>query len=150
MLIRNMTETDLSEVCAIEQETFSDPWSEEDFRGSLHEANNGYLIAEIDENVVGYCGYWGIAGEGYIYNIAVKKEYRRQQIGYQLLKKLIETSQDKGVDTFTLEVRSTNEAAIHLYETLGFERAGIRKDFYSKPKEDAVIMWRKPIQQFPL
>ena len=150
MLIRNMTETDLPEVCAIEQETFSDPWSEEDFRGSINEVNNGYLIAEIDENVVGYCGYWGIAGEGYIYNVAVKKEYRRQQIGYQLLKKLIEISQDKGVDTFTLEVRSSNEAAIHLYETLGFERVGLRKDFYSKPNEDAVIMWWKPIQQFPL
>jgi ribosomal-protein-alanine N-acetyltransferase len=150
MLIRNMTEIDLPEVCAIERETFSDPWSEEDFRGSLSEANNGYLIAEIEGCVVGYCGYWGIAGEGYIYNVAVKKEYRRQQIGYQLLKNLIESSKDKGVDTFTLEVRSSNEAAIHLYETLGFERAGIRKDFYSKPKEDAVIMWWKPIQQFPL
>jgi ribosomal-protein-alanine N-acetyltransferase len=146
MLIRTMTEADLPEVCAIEQETFSDPWSEEDFYSSLNEANNGYLIAEIDGSVVGYCGYWGIAGEGYIYNVAVKKDYRRQQIGYQLLKNLLDTSLEKGIATFTLEVRSSNEAAIRLYEGLGFERAGLRKDFYSKPKEDAVIMWLKPIQ----
>jgi ribosomal-protein-alanine N-acetyltransferase len=145
-----MTEADLTEVCAIEQETFSDPWSEEDFRSSLREANNGYLIAEIDGKVAGYCGYWGIAGEGYIYNVAVKKEYRRQQIGQGMLKNLIASSLDKGIATFTLEVRSSNEAAIQLYQRLGFERAGLRKDFYSKPKEDAVIMWLKPIQQFPL
>lgn len=150
MLIRNMTETDLSEVCAIEQVTFSDPWSEGDFRSSLQEKNNGYLVAEIDQKIVGYCGYWGIVGEGYIYNVAVKKEYRNQRIGYRMLENLIDTSKSKGIVSFTLEVRSSNEAAIHLYETLGFEATGIRKDFYSKPNEDAVIMWLKPIQQFPL
>jgi ribosomal-protein-alanine N-acetyltransferase len=150
MLIRMMTETDLSEVCAIEQETFSDPWSEEDFRSSMREANNGYLVAEIDQKIIGYCGYWGIVGEGYIYNVAVKKEYRNQRIGYRMLENLIETSKSKGIASFTLEVRSSNEAAIHLYETLGFKAAGIRKDFYTKPNEDAVIMWLKPIQQFPL
>jgi len=57
MEIRKMTEADLSEVFAIEQETFSDPWSEEDFLSSMNEVNNGYLIAEIDGKVVGYCGY---------------------------------------------------------------------------------------------
>jgi ribosomal-protein-alanine N-acetyltransferase len=145
-----MTEADLPEVCAIEQDTFSDPWSKEDFCSSVHEENNGYLIAEIDGKVVGYCGYWGIVGEGYIYNVAVKKEYRKQRIGYHLLKNLIDMSKNKGIVSFTLEVRCSNEAAIHLYETLGFESAGVRKDFYSKPKEDAVIMWLKPIQQFPL
>jgi ribosomal-protein-alanine N-acetyltransferase len=145
-----MTEADLPEVCAIEQDTFSDPWSKEDFCSSFHEENNGYMIAEIDGKVVGYCGYWGIVGEGYIYNVAVKKEYRKQRIGYHLLKNLIDMSKNKGIVSFTLEVRCSNEAAIHLYETLGFESAGVRKDFYSKPKEDAVIMWLKPIQQFPL
>jgi ribosomal-protein-alanine N-acetyltransferase len=145
-----MTETDLPEVYAMEQEIFSDPWSEEDFRSSMQEINNGYLVAEIDQKIVGYCGYWGIVGEGYIYNVAVKKEYRNQRIGYRMLENLIETSKSKGIVSFTLEVRSSNKAAIHLYETLGFEAAGIRKDFYTKPNEDAVIMWLKPIQQFPL
>ena len=150
MMIRSMTEGDLAEVCVIEQETFSDPWSEDDFRSSLSEANNGYLVTEIDGRIVGYCGYWGIVGEGYIYNVAVKKEFRRHQIGYQMLKTLLEESESRGITSFTLEVRSSNLPAIHLYESLGFKRAGIRKDFYAKPKEDAVIMWLKPIQQFPL
>lgn len=150
MIIRKMTEADLPEVCTIEQATFSDPWSEEDFRSSLKEPGNGYLVAEAEGKIAGYCGYWGIAGEGYIYNVAVKEEYRRHRIGYQMLKTLLEESLDRGITSFTLEVRRSNEAAIRLYEALGFVSAGVRKDFYTKPKEDAVIMWLKPLQQFPL
>lgn len=146
MLIRKMTEADLPEVLTIEQETFSDPWSEEDFRSSIEEANNAYIVAVIDGYVVGYCGYWGVIGEGYIYNVAVKKEFRRHKIGYQLMKNLINESTSRGITSFTLEVRYSNEAAIRLYESLGFIRAGIRRDFYTKPKEDAVIMWLNPIQ----
>lgn len=146
MLIRKMTEEDLEQVCAIETDTFTDPWCEEDFRSSMKEANNGYLVAELDGLIAGYCGYWGISGEGYIYNVAVKKEFRGNKIGYQMLKTLLEDSFSRGITSFTLEVRCSNEPAIRLYESLGFERAGLRKDFYSKPKEDAVIMWLKPIQ----
>lgn len=146
MLIRQMTEADLPQICAIELATFSDPWSEEDFRSSIKEANNGYLIAEMDGVIAGYCGYWGIVGEGYIYNVAVKEEFRRHKIGYHMLKTLLEESKDRGITSLTLEVRASNEPAIRLYESLSFERAGIRKDFYSHPKEDAVIMWLKPIQ----
>jgi [ribosomal protein S18]-alanine N-acetyltransferase len=146
MVIRNMTEADLPEVCAIENDTFSEPWSKEDFLSSMKEKNNGYLVAEIDGKVVGYCGYWGIAGEGYIYNVAVKNEFRNQKIGYIMLNTLLKDSKNRGISSFTLEVRITNQAAIRLYKALGFERAGIRRDFYSKPKEDAVIMWLKTIQ----
>lgn len=146
MEIRDMTENDLVEVIAIEQETFSEPWNHEDFLNSLKNENNCYLVAIVEGKIAGYCGCWGIAGEGDIYNVAIKKEYRKQQIGTKLLKKLIETSIQRGITTFTLEVRSSNEPAIKLYETLGFEHSGVRKDFYSKPKEDAVIMWLKPIQ----
>ena len=150
MLIRKMTEGDLAEVYSIEQETFSDPWSEEDFCNSMREANNTYLVVEIEGTIAGYCGYWGICGEGYIYNVAVKKEFRRHRIGYQMLKELLNDAKSRGIASLTLEVRISNEPAILLYEALGFERAGIRKDFYTKPKESAVIMWLKAIQQFPL
>lgn len=146
MIIRKMTEKDIPQVCAIEKETFSEPWTEEDFRNSYQELNNGYLVAEVDESLAGYCGYWGIAGEGYIYNVAVKKEFRRNKIGYHMMKALLEDAFHRGITSLTLEVRYSNEAAIKLYESLGFERVGIRKDFYSKPKEDAVIMWLRPIQ----
>lgn len=146
MLIRRMQEDDLEQIIQIEQETFSDPWSEEDFKNSYQDVNNSYLIVEIDGKIAGYCGYWGIAGEGYIYNVAVKKEYRRQRIGYQMLKALIEQAKARGITSMTLEVRQSNEAARQLYQSLGFEEAGIRKEFYTKPIEDAVIMWLNAIQ----
>lgn len=146
MEIRTMTEADLPEVTAIEQDTFTEPWSEDDFRKAIKDKNNDYLTAEIGGKVAGYCGYWGVAGEGDIFNVAVKRECRGQQIGYAMLSELLKRAFARGITSLTLEVRITNEPAIHLYEKLGFERAGIRKDFYSKPKEDAVIMWLKPIQ----
>lgn len=150
MIIRRMRQEDLEQVCAIERESFSEPWSYEDFNTSLQNDNNSYFVVEIEGEIVAYCGYWGIAGEGQIYNVAVKKEYRRQGIGYQMLKALLKDGADRGITSFTLEVRYSNDAAIRLYESLGFVKAAVRKDFYSKPREDAVIMWLESIQQFPL
>jgi ribosomal-protein-alanine N-acetyltransferase len=146
MMIRKMTEADLPEVCVIENETFSDPWSEKDFSDSLLDEMNGYLVAVIDGRVAGYCGCWGVAGEGNIYNVAVKKEYRRCHIGETMLKTLIRQFEERGITSFTLEVRASNEPAIRLYQSLGFEAAGVRRDFYTKPKEDAIIMWLNRIQ----
>ncbi len=146
MVIRKMTQEDLEQVSLIEQEIFSEPWSKKDFLSALQEAKNGYLVAEFGGEIAGYCGYWGIAGEGYIYNVAVKDRFRRNKIGHQMLKTLLKEAESRGITSFTLEVRASNVAAIGLYEALGFEQAGIRKDFYTKPKEDAVIMWLKPIQ----
>jgi ribosomal-protein-alanine acetyltransferase len=146
MVIRNMTEMDLAEVCMIEQDTFSEPWSEMDFQDALKDANNDYLVAEIDGQVIGYCGYWGIAGEGDIYNVAVRKENRGQKIGYFMMSELLKSAKSRGITSLTLEVRNSNESAIRLYRSLGFEQTAIRKDFYSKPKEDAVIMWLHGIQ----
>jgi ribosomal-protein-alanine N-acetyltransferase len=146
MLIREMVESDIDEVCQIERETFSDPWNYEDFLNSYQNENNQYLIAEVDGRIAGYCGYWGIAGEGDIYNVAVKKEFRRQKIGIKMLNVLISQAKSRGITALTLEVRQSNEAARKLYQQLGFVDAGIRKDFYTLPKEDAVIMWLNPIQ----
>lgn len=144
--IRRMEEKDLVEVLRIEEETFSDPWTMKDFSDSFHNQNNTYLVAEVDGKLAGYCGYWGIAGEGYIYNVAVAKEFRRQRIGYTMLRALLDEAKEKGIEAITLEVRRSNLPAIRLYESLGFQDVGIRKDFYSKPTEDAVIMWLRPIQ----
>lgn len=146
MEIRRMTENDLPFVMEIEESSFSEPWSEDSFRSSLRDSKNDYLVAVIDDKVVGYCGYWGILDEGCIYNVAVKEEFRGQKIGQGMLSALIEQAFARGITSLTLEVRVSNEPAIRLYESLGFERAGIRKDFYAKPKEDAVIMWLKMMQ----
>jgi ribosomal-protein-alanine N-acetyltransferase len=146
MEVRKMKESDLTQVCIIEQEIFSEPWSEEDFRKSLNEQNNGYLVASAYGCIAGYCGYWGAAPEAYIYNVAVKKEFRRQHIAYRMLERLVEDARAKQIDAITLEVRYSNAPAIGLYQQLGFEQGGIRRDFYVKPREDALIMWLKSIQ----
>ncbi|NLL01121.1 MAG: ribosomal protein S18-alanine N-acetyltransferase [Clostridiales bacterium] len=145
MLIREMKAVDVDEVYAIEKETFSDPWSKSSFLNSISEPNNHYLVAIIEGRIVGYCGYWGIAGEGYIYNVAVKPSHRRHGIGFRMLEELITQAKARGISSLTLEVRKSNMSAIILYKKLGFTEAGIRKEFYTNPIEDAIIMWREPI-----
>lgn len=146
MNIRRMTEEDLEEVCKIEKDTFSEPWTREDFDHSIKNTNNRYLVVEEQGCIAGYCGYWGVVGEGYIYNVAVRKDFRRRQIGLSMLRELIQQAFKMGISSLTLEVRFSNHAAIELYERLGFVNSGVRRDFYSKPKEDAVIMWLRLIQ----
>ena len=141
MIIRKMEERDVCEVVTIEEETFSSPWSAESFIQESKKENNIYLVVEDNEKVIGYCGLWGIAGEGQITNVAVSKENRDRGIGKQMLTRLIELGVEQGLEAFTLEVREGNKRALHLYESLGFTSAGIRKNFYSKPTENAVIMW---------
>jgi ribosomal-protein-alanine N-acetyltransferase len=146
LLIRSMTEDDIPEVIAIETDTFSYPWTGEDFKRAISEPNNRYLTARADGRVAGYCGYWGVAGEGHICNVAVMKEYRGRKIGYHMMVHMIAEAMSRGITSLTLEVRRSNTAAIKLYERLGFISEGIRKDFYIMPREDAVIMWRRWIQ----
>ena len=74
--------------------------------------------------------------------MAVKRQLRGHGIGRRLLEELMRIGKERGAFAYTLEVRVSNQAAIHLYEKLGFTSFGIRKNFYEKPKEDAMIMWR--------
>ena len=136
-----MIDKDLKQVCDIENDTFSEPWSYRSFSNSLTSKDNTYLVAEEDGEILGYCGMWGTVDEGQITNVAVKKEHRNKKIGFKLLKTLMEYGKDNGLIAFTLEVRVGNRAAINLYHNLGFTDSGYRKNFYSKPNEDALIMW---------
>ena len=86
---------------------------------------------------------WGIVGEGQINNVAVDASYQGRGIASKMMKALIEEGSRKKLTEFTLEVRESNIAAIRLYEKTGFQKEGIRKNFYDAPKEDAVIMWLK-------
>lgn len=141
MLIRNMEEKDLDAVYEIECATFSKPWSMTDFKESLSDVHNLYLVVEENEKIIAYCGMWGVVDEGQINNVAVEKKHRGKGIGYSMLKELIEKGKTKGLVAFTLEVRVNNKPAVTLYEKLGFKSAGIRKNFYEEPTEDALIMW---------
>ena len=89
-----------------------------------------------------YCGAYISFEEADISNVAVKKNFRRKNVAENMLNKLFYECGKKGVSDITLEVRETNVSAISLYEKLGFEEAGIRKNFYEKPVENALIMWK--------
>lgn len=130
----------MQQVCSLEKEIFSLPWSYQSFLKSMSDSDNIYLVAEEDEQLIGYCGVWVVAGEGQINNIAVKEQYRNQGIGAEILRYLFNLGSMQNVEQFTLEVRRSNIGAIRLYEKMGFVKLGIRPNFYERPSEDAVIM----------
>lgn len=142
-IVRRMRTEDLAQVTEIEKRIFSVPWSYESFQKAMETEENLYFTAELDGKVAGYCGMWRSFEEGDIVNVAVAEEYRRRGIARAMLTQLLAEAEKEGITAFTLEVRKSNEAALGLYEALGFSSAGIRPGFYEKPREDAVIMWKR-------
>lgn len=140
--IRSMMEKDLPEVARIEKEIFSLPWSQQGFADSISQENTCYLVAVLNEKVAGYCGFLQVLDEADITNVAVDAAIRKNGIGEKMLRELMRQGEKRGVKAFTLEVRESNLAALALYRKLGFQSAGIRKNFYDAPKENAVIMWK--------
>ncbi|MCM1153834.1 MAG: tRNA (adenosine(37)-N6)-threonylcarbamoyltransferase complex dimerization subunit type 1 TsaB [Roseburia sp.] len=141
--IRAMRREDVDIISRLEEETFSMPWSKEAFLEMIAKEDARYYVAEYAGKVVGGCGVLMIAGEGNITNVVVEKNERNRGIGTRMLQYLIEDGHQNGLGAFTLEVRVSNAAAIHLYEKLGFHSEGIRPAFYEKPTEDALIMWKR-------
>lgn len=141
--IRRMEERDVQQVAAIEAESFSLPWSEQAFRDSLAMYHTIFLVADLEGRIAGYCGCYQSLEEAEITNVAVKQELCGKGIARELLQELFRVGTAQGVFAYTLEVRVGNTPAIHLYESLGFENVGIRRNFYEKPTEDAMIMWRR-------
>ncbi len=141
MLIRTMEESDIVCVAEIERACFSAPWSEKMLLEELLAERSVYRVAEKGGAVVGYMGFYRVADEGNITNIAVLPEYRRQGIAYALLSSFITLAKEEGLAFLTLEVRKSNEAAIRLYESFDFEKVGVRPRYYDNA-EDAVLMTR--------
>ena len=126
------------DIATIENNSFSTPWSEKAIRESM-DAGTIFYVACLNNKIVGYMGLSKIVGEGYVTNIAVLPEYRRLGIGEKILGYVIDNTKAE-LEFISLEVRVSNIAAISLYEKFGFERAGLRKRFYTNPQEDAIIM----------
>lgn len=145
MKIRTMSENDISAVVRLEQEAFSDPWSEQSFRDSLKMESALFLVAEEENEIAGYAGMYLILDEGDITNIAVFQKWKRRGVGTKLLNELLAEAKRRGAAAVTLEVRKGNTPAIALYEKTGFVPAGVRKNFYDHPKEDALIMWNEKL-----
>lgn len=142
LTFRLMEERDLDQVVQIEKENFSVPWSRKSFLETLGLPHAIYVVAEQEGQIAGYCGCYQILEEAEIVNVAVDKALRRKGIGRRMLTELMRLGEERGAFAYTLEVRSSNTPAIRLYESLGFKSLGVRKNFYEKPTEDAIIMWR--------
>ena len=130
----------IKEIAQIERQCFSMPWSESALEEELYNPQASFIVAQrADGAVLGYAGLHVAADEGYIDNIAVREEYRRQGIADDLLDVFVRFGA-ANLAFLTLEVRPSNQAAIDLYFKHGFAQVGRRKDYYENPREDAIIM----------
>lgn len=143
VIIRQMKASDVEAASIIEREVFSMPWSAKDFLEMVEADYAYYYVAEYEGEIVGCCGIRNIAGEGEITNVAVSPRYRRKGIAQKMMEYMLKEAEGNGIGDFTLEVRCGNLSAIQLYEKLGFRGEGVRPGFYDKPKEDALIMWKR-------
>ena len=135
--IIRMNESHVSAVAELETQNFSEPWSENSVRGELTNSLALWLVALAGDEVVGYVGSQTVLGEADMMNIAVADSHRRQGIARMLVRELIDRLD---ANMLTLEVRASNAPAIALYESEGFAQIGLRKNYYRKPKEDALIL----------
>ena len=142
---RFMEEKDLDQICQLEEETFSLSWRREDFLQMIQQEQAVYLVAEDiqTKQIIGGCGVRNIVGEGEITNVVIRKDYRGQKIATAMLAALMKEGTKIGIIHFTLEVRESNQAAIALYQKSGFNIEGTRKNFYEKPVENGLIMWKR-------
>lgn len=137
--IREMTESDIKDIAELEKECFSEPWSENSLRDELTNETARFYVLRDGKDLLGYIGANNICNEVYITNVAVNSKYRGKGYGKILVNHLIKQSEAERAFFITLEVRKSNENAIALYEKCGFKLIGERKNFYSKPTEDALI-----------
>ena len=136
----SLEKSHIPKILEIEQVTHSAPWSQKSFENELEHKYGVFLVGLIDGEVSAYGGVWILVDEAHVTNIVVKESLRGQGVGRKLMIELLERARNKGAVCATLEVRASNAPAIHLYETLGFVQATIRKNYYPDNKEDAGVM----------
>lgn len=131
----------IPQILDLERRCFSDPWSEALFRQELENERSRYTVLLKEGRVIGYLGFWQIFDEGHILNIAIAPEYQGQHFSDILMQDMMQYAAERDIPHLTLEVREGNLPARALYRKYGFYEAGIRKEYYSAPVENAVIMW---------
>ena len=141
--IIDTTETQLEQIEAIERQCFSCPWTLEQLRSQLSDDRHVFLAAvDAGGTVLGYVGMMFVLDEGYISNVAVAPDFRRQGVADALISALMTRAEELNLAFVTLEVRAGNEPAKSLYAKHGFVPVGRRKNYYDLPKEDAILMTR--------
>ena len=140
MIIVPFEEKYISAIADIEKECFSVPWSEKSLKEELENEQAFFLVCLKDNEVAGYIGIIDICGECNITNVAVGEKFRNKGVASALIKKAIDDAIERNSDFITLEVRKSNIPALNLYTKHGFENVGERRNFYTHPTEDAVLM----------
>lgn len=137
--ISAMTLSDLDSISDILTCEFDDFWNYNLFKSELENKNSMYIVAKLNNQIVGFAGIWFSVDDIHITNIVVKKNCRNQKIGSLMLNNLIELCENRTQKSITLEVNSNNIPAQKLYQKFGFKNVGIRKKYYNNT-EDAIIM----------
>lgn len=140
LFIRDMWWSDIPQVLKIEMMSFSTPWNEMAFLNEIYNSSSIVKVAVYENKIVGYICASSVIDEGHILNIAVSPDMRRRGIATVMLEKVIEELKKRGCKSIYLEVRASNTVAMKFYENFGFISVGIRRNYYTSPKEDAVIM----------
>ena len=138
---RALTEADIPDIVAIEATAFYDAWNENMLRNELDNALTTYLVMESEGKIIGYAGFWLVAGEAQVTRVAVQEELRGLGLGTRLTAAMVNKAWEMGAEAVTLEVRESNLAAQKAYLTCGFASEGIRPNYYEDNHENAVIMW---------
>jgi [ribosomal protein S18]-alanine N-acetyltransferase len=136
---------DLDAVLAIEEASFNNPTTREWYEGELKrpEVCFIYVLRTDDQPVAAFCAFWLVVDQAHINNLAVRPELRGRGLGTQLLESILAEARHLGATSLTLEVRRSNIAAQRLYAKAGFFEHSVRKNYYTQPVEDAIILLRK-------
>src|SRR4030081_3916946 len=143
LVIEPLTVAAVGDVLALEEAAFTNPWTRGMYLAELENVGVSYcfLARDASRRAVGFCSFWRVLDELHINNLAVLPELRRTGIGSILLAFVLEKGVELGARRATLEVRRSNHAARMLYERFGFSVSGVRPNYYSKPIEDALVLW---------
>ena len=148
--IEQVTSPDqIDAVLAIEEASFTNPWTRVMYLAELENSGVSFCFTASDPTgrVVGFCSFWRVLDELHINNIAVVPDMRRAGVATALLNYVLAYGAALGARRATLEVRRSNEPARLLYERFGFTVAGVRRAYYTKPVEDALVLWREDLTQ---
>jgi ribosomal-protein-alanine N-acetyltransferase len=144
LAIQRLDLVDVDAIDEIEQRSMPAPWSRMMFVSEIAKPASICLGAFVDDKLIAYVIVSRYVDAWHVMNLVVAPENRRQGIAKRLLNAVFEAAGDDDTRGFTLEVRVSNDAAICLYENLGFRGQGVRRGYYTDNREDALIMWREP------
>jgi ribosomal-protein-alanine N-acetyltransferase len=130
----------IERLLVLEQESYRDPWTPGMFFQELTTGSSHFFVVQRDEEIIGYGGFWMLLDEAHITKITIAEPFRKQGLGSELLDFLIGRARVLGAKAVRLEVRTSNEAARRLYYGHGFEDVGVRKGYYARSGEDALVM----------